>query len=48
MKVLFVIQGEGRGHLPQAITLESMLRRNGYASHARLSLLTPSARIFQP
>lgn len=30
MKVLFVIQGEGRGHLTQAITLESMLRRNGY------------------
>ena len=30
MKVLFIIQGEGRGHLTQAITLESMLRRNGY------------------
>ena len=30
MKVLFVIQGEGRGHLTQAITLESILRRNGY------------------
>ena len=30
MKVLFIIQGEGRGHLTQAITLESILRRNGY------------------
>ena len=30
MKVLFIIQGEGRGHLTQAITLEGILRRNGY------------------
>lgn len=30
MKVLFIIQGEGRGHLTQAITLERMLRSNGY------------------
>ena len=30
MKILFIIQGEGRGHLTQAITLESILRRNGH------------------
>ena len=30
MKVLFIIQGEGRGHLTQAITLEGILRRNGH------------------
>ena len=27
MKVLFIVQGEGRGHLTQAITLEEILRR---------------------
>lgn len=30
MRVLFIVQGEGRGHLTQAITLEKMLRDNGY------------------
>ena len=30
MKVLFIVQGEGRGHLTQAITLEGILRRNGH------------------
>lgn len=30
MKVLFVVQGEGRGHLTQAITMEDLLRRNGH------------------
>lgn len=30
MKVLFIVQGEGRGHLTQAITMEEMLRRNGH------------------
>lgn len=30
MKFLFVVQGEGRGHLTQAITLEEILRRNGH------------------
>jgi len=29
MKFLFIVQGEGRGHLTQAITLEDMLQRNG-------------------
>ncbi len=30
MKYLFIVQGEGRGHLTQAISLEKMLRRNGH------------------
>ena len=30
MKYLFVIQGEGRGHMTQAITLATMLRRHGH------------------
>lgn len=30
MKFLFIVQGEGRGHLTQAIALEKMLRRNGH------------------
>lgn len=30
MKFLFIVQGEGRGHLTQAITLESILRRSGH------------------
>lgn len=30
MKFLFIVQGEGRGHLTQAITMEEMLRRNGH------------------
>ena len=29
MKFLFIVQGEGRGHFTQAITLEDMLLRNG-------------------
>lgn len=30
MKVLFVIQGEGRGHLTQAMTMEHILRAHGH------------------
>lgn len=30
MKILFVIQGEGRGHLTQALSLERMLRDEGH------------------
>ncbi len=30
MKYLFIIQGEGRGHLTQALALCDMLRRNGH------------------
>ena len=30
MKILFIVQGEGRGHLTQAISLEKLLRDNGH------------------
>lgn len=30
MKALFIVQGEGRGHLTQAISLEKLLRDNGH------------------
>ena len=30
MKYLFIVQGDGRGHLTQAIALSDMLRRNGH------------------
>lgn len=30
MKVIFIVQGEGRGHLTQAITMEELLHRNGH------------------
>ena len=30
MKVIFVIQGEGRGHLTQALALGQMLRHEGH------------------
>lgn len=30
MKVMFVIQGEGRGHLTQALALKEMLQHNGH------------------
>ena len=30
MKYLFIVQGEGRGHLTQAMTLERMLERHGH------------------
>ncbi|MGI6222640.1 MAG: glycosyltransferase family protein [Prevotella sp.] len=30
MRILFIVQGEGRGHLTQAITMEQMLRANGH------------------
>jgi uncharacterized protein (TIGR00661 family) len=31
MRYLFVIQGEGRGHFTQALSLKSMLERNGHS-----------------
>lgn len=30
MKILFIVQGEGRGHLTQAISLERLLTRSGH------------------
>lgn len=36
MKVVFLIQGEGNGHLTQAISLHQMLRKNGHQVVAAL------------
>ena len=41
MKFLFIVQGEGRGHFTQAITLEEMLLRNG---HEVVEVLVGKAR----
>ena len=30
MRFLFIVQGEGRGHLTQALSLAAMLRRHGH------------------
>lgn len=30
MKILFIVQGEGRGHLTQALSMERLLRDNGH------------------
>lgn len=30
MKIMFIVQGEGRGHLTQAIAMEDLLTRNGH------------------
>ena len=30
MKCIFIVQGEGRGHLTQCIALENILRSNGH------------------
>lgn len=30
MKILFIVQGEGRGHLTQAISMEKLLRSSGH------------------
>lgn len=51
MKFLFIVQGEGRGHLTQALTLEDMLLRNGHETggdFSRKKLLPFPAGIFQP
>ena len=40
MKYLFVIQGEGRGHFTQALSLKEMLERNG---HSVVSVLVGSS-----
>ena len=43
MKFLFIVQGEGRGHLTQAITLEDMLQRNGHEVVEVLVVKVPHA-----
>jgi uncharacterized protein (TIGR00661 family) len=41
MKYLFVVQGEGRGHLTQALSLKSLLEKNG---HEVVSILVGSSK----
>lgn len=55
MKFLFIVQGEGRGHLTQALTLEDMLLRNGHKvveilveKVLRARYRTSSNRMFMP
>lgn len=50
MKILFIVQGEGRGHLTQAISLERLLTRSG---HEVVEVLVGKVnltayRVFQP
>ncbi|MCM1178181.1 MAG: glycosyltransferase [Bacteroidales bacterium] len=45
MKYLFVIQGEGRGHLTQAITMERLLRENGHEVVEVLVGKSPSRKL---
>lgn len=45
MRYLFVIQGEGRGHLTQALSLASMLRRHGHEIVGALVGLSPERRL---
>ena len=44
MKFLFVVQGEGRGHMTQALTLASMLRSRG---HELVGVLVGKSRLRQ-
>lgn len=45
MRVLFLVQGEGRGHLTQALALAPMLRRAGHTVSAALVGTDPSRRL---
>lgn len=45
MRYLFVIQGEGRGHLTQALSLAAMLRRNGHEIVGALVGRSPQRRL---
>lgn len=45
MRVLFLVQGEGRGHLTQALALAPMLRRAGHAVVAALVGADPARRL---
>jgi len=45
MKYLFVVQGEGRGHLTQAMTLEKLLADNGHSVVEILVGTSPSRKL---
>lgn len=45
MKILFIVQGEGRGHLTQAIAMEKLLSDNGHSVTEVLVGKRPSRRL---
>lgn len=45
MKYIFIVQGEGRGHLTQAITLSRLLRERGHAIGRVMVGKSPSRKI---
>lgn len=45
MKYVFIVQGEGRGHLTQAISMERLLRENGHEVAAVLVGKSPARRL---
>ncbi len=45
MKYVFIVQGEGRGHLTQAISMERLLRDNGHEVSAVLVGKSPARKL---
>ncbi len=45
MRYVFIVQGEGRGHLTQAISMERLLRENGHEIAAVLVGKSPARRL---
>lgn len=45
MKYVFIVQGEGRGHLTQAISMERLLRENGHEVAAVLVGKSPARKL---
>lgn len=45
MRYVFIVQGEGRGHLTQAISLERLLRENGHEVVAVMVGKSPSRKL---
>ena len=45
MRYVFIVQGEGRGHLTQAISMERLLRENGHEVAAVLVGKSPARRL---
>ena len=45
MKILFIIQGEGRGHLPQALSLRQKLTDEGHQVVGVLAGKSPARRL---
>lgn len=45
MRYVFIVQGEGRGHLTQAISMERLLRENGHEVAAVLVGKSPSRKL---